>query len=438
MRARTVAEWGGIVAASALAALALFEVKVRLDMQREYAGGNYPIVAFDESDAHTRGAVAPEAQFGPFPPEVLAAEEPYVGFFRRSHAFFLWFLDGDSRIRLEVRYRTNNLGFVSGRDYFPRRDRAREFRIAVVGDSLSAAREMKIPWPDLLEDFLRDDPRVAALGRTPRVYNLGLPGAGFAHFARIAQGPAAVLDPDLVIVNYIEDDFRRPFELVSSPDAPIVTGTLAFPAGPDAGPDDVASLAVTCERPPVSFENDTCRHKFSLSMPYALAHSPEKVKRIKQSIVREYLRGQLWRSPYPYGLARLLGRPVSLHHYRNPELFWSRGPSDAEAVEAALGSLREIRAVHRQVLVTLHPLFSEMFPEPVEYAQTAALLARDPTLRVVVMRDRLTPAHGAGEAYGWYNLPFDVHMSQRGGRVYARALADLVAERLAAGEWTAR
>ena len=132
-------------------------------------------------------------------------------------------------------------------------------RIAVVGDSLTAAREMRVPWPDLLEDFLRDDSRVAALGRTPRVYNLGQPGAGFLHFERIARGQADVLDPDLVIVNYIEDDFLRPLELASSPERPIVTGTLPIPAGPDAGPDEVATLAVTCERPPVSFANDTCR-----------------------------------------------------------------------------------------------------------------------------------------------------------------------------------
>jgi hypothetical protein len=185
----------------------------------------------------------------------------------------------------------------------------------------------------------------------------------------------------------------------------------------------------------VSFDNDTCRHGFNLSMPYALAHSPEKVGSIKQSIVRQYLRGQLWRSPHPYGLMKLLGQPVSLHHYRNPELFSKRGPSEEEAVLAALGSLREIRAVHRHVLVTLHPLFSEMFPGPAPCAQTAALAARDPTLRVVVMRDRLIPARGTAEAYGWYNLPFDVHMSQRGGSVYARAMADLVLEHLAAGDW---
>jgi hypothetical protein len=237
-----------------------------------------------------------------------------------------------------------------------------------------------------------------------------------------------------VIVNYIEDDFRRPFQLVPAPDVPIVSGSIAIPAGPGAGREDVATLTVTCERPPVSFENDTCRHGFNLSMPYALAHTPEKVRSIKQSIVRQYLRGQLWRSPHPYGLMKLLGRPVSLHHYRNPELFSRRAPSEEEAVEAALGSLREIRAVHRNVLVTLHPLFSEMFPQPVPYERTAALVARDPTLRVVVMRDRLTAARGDAEPYGWYNLPFDVHMSQRGGSVYARAMADLVVEHLASAD----
>jgi hypothetical protein len=434
VRARTLASWGVIVAISALASLVLFEIKVRLDMQRAYVAGRFPIVAFDAPDAHTRSVDSPLDLFGPFPPEVHAEEEPYVGFFRRDGSFFLWFIDDESKIRLEVRYRTNNLGFISSRDYFPRRDREREFRIAVIGDSLTAAREMKIPWPDLLEDFLRADGELARrVGREPRVYNLGLPGAGFEHFVRIARGPAEVLDPDLVIVNYIEDDFQRPLELVSSPEAPITGGTLEFRAGD--GPEDVARLAVSCERPPVSFENETCRHHFNLSMPWALAHSPEKVGRVKRTIVREYLRGQLWGSLYPYGVMKLMGRPVSLHHYRNPELFRSRGPSDEEAVEMALRSLREIRTAHPHVLVTLHPLFPEMFPEPVPYARTGELLARDPGLDVVVMRERIDAARRGGEAYGWYNLPFDVHMSQQGGRVYARTMADLIVERAATGEW---
>jgi hypothetical protein len=425
-----------ILVFSSLAALALFEVKVRLDMHRQYVGGNYPIVASDQSDDPTRTRAPGEGLFGPFPPEVAADEEPYVGFFRRNDSFYQWFLDGESRIRLEARYRTNNLGFVSTRDYYPRRDREREFRIALIGDSLTAAREMRIPWPDLLEMFLRDDPEVVARlgGRTPKVYNLGLPGAGFGHFERIALGPARVLDPDLVIVNYIENDFRRPIELVSSAESPIVTGSLTFSAvdgDADPDPDDVATLAVTCERPPVRFDNETCRHKFQLSMPYALAHSPEKVKRVKQAIVRHYLQGQLWRSPYPYGLMKLLGRPVSLHHYRHPELFFERGLSDDEAVETALRSLRAIRSAHPRVLVTLHPLLSEMFPKATEYELTNELVSRDPTFRVVVMRDRLGATGGMAEAYGWYNLPFDMHMSQAGGRVYARAMANVIGERLA-------
>ena len=114
-----------------------------------------------------------------FPKPYLAVEDPYIGFFKRNDEFFLWIIDNDSKISLENSYHTNNLGFYS-RKYYSVKRQGPEFRIGIIGDSLTASREMHTPWPDLLEDYLNGDAAlVKRLGMTFKVYNLGIPGAGF-------------------------------------------------------------------------------------------------------------------------------------------------------------------------------------------------------------------------------------------------------------------
>ena len=52
--------------------------------------------------------------------------------------------------------RTNNFGLVSQRDYRPEK-KPREYRIALIGDSLTACVTNDVPWGDLLEDRLNAD-----------------------------------------------------------------------------------------------------------------------------------------------------------------------------------------------------------------------------------------------------------------------------------------
>lgn len=193
----------------------------------------------------------------------------------------------------------------------------------------------------------------------------------------------------------------------------------------------MAKLTVTCERPPVSFSNDTCRHTFNLYISPKLAHRPDRLKKIKQDIAQEYLQGQLWRSFFPYGFMQVIGKPVTLHHWRHPELFHVPDLSMDEMLATAIESLREIRAAHAKVLVTLHPVFWDVFPKPVDYRLTTLMTSQDPSLNVVIMRDRMPFGRGEKEAYTWYNLPYDGHMSNKGGALYAQILGEVIKERIA-------
>ena len=422
--------YAGIILVSAMTAYLMFEIKMRLEMERHYLAGKYSMVAFDKSDGHTRSIATYEELFGPFSNDFLGVEDPYIGFFKRNDEFFLWIIDNDSNISLENSYHTNNLGFYSRKHYSVKRQ-GPEFRIGIIGDSVTASREMHTPWPDLLEDYLNGDAAlVKRLGKTFKVYNLGIPGAGFPHFSLIAKGQAKALDVDLVVINYVESDFSRRLKAVSAGAGTITGGFIDFRAGPDQK--DVAKLNVTCERPPVSFSNETCRQYFFLYMTPQLAHQPGKIQKVKQDIVNEYLQGQLWRSVYPYGLMKLLGKPVTLHHWRNPQLFHIPEQTEDEMLSAAVQSLRDVIDTHVNLIVTLNPLYQDAFPKLVEYRLTRLMLSRDPTLNVIVMRDRMPVDRGEREGYSWYNLPYDGHMSNKGGALYSQVLGDFLKEHLAA------
>ncbi len=426
---RTILLYVGIVTASVFIAYIAFEVKVRLDLQKHYLEGNYQITAFDKLNSHTRNVKTYEELFaGPFVKVPPDDKEPYIGVSKRNDDSYVWILDNDSKIVFESRAHTNNLGLYSSKNYSVRR-RGSEYRIAIIGDSMTAAIQMYPPWPDLLEDYLNTDAAlVRKLGKTFKVYNLGIAGAGFPHFEMMVRGQAEALDADLVVINYIESDFPRQISKIRPSGDKISAGNIVFRAGPDN--DDVALLNVTCETPPLSLSNGTCRHYFNLYMPPALAKNPEKVRKIKQDIVREYLQGQLWSSLYPYGLMKILGKPVTLHNWRHPELFHVPGPNENEMVDVAVKALQESLHRHPNVLITLHPLYTDLTPKLDEYKLTNKVLSADSSIKIVFMRDRLPAGQAEPEIRSWYCLPYDGHMSAKGGRLYVRAMAGLIKEHL--------
>jgi hypothetical protein len=258
-----------------------------------------------------------------------------------------------------------------------------------------------------------------------------MPGAGFPHFAKNYRAQAKAFAPDLVVVNYIESDFPRRFEPLKRPGADPIIGLVEYRVGPNQT--DVAKLMVTCERPPVSLANLTCRQFFGFYMPPSLVADRDRVQKLKKQIVEDYIGKQLWTSLYPYGLMKALGYPVTLTNYRNPDVFHMDLVDENEMVKEASQTLRQIINDHHNVLVTLNPLYSDIFPKADEYKRTRLLMDRNPDIKVVFMRDRLPIERGGKEVYRWYNLPHDGHMSDYGGEIYAKAMAGLIKERITSG-----
>ena len=401
------------------------EAGVRAWMWHKYAQGNYRMAAIWSDNER--------------PGQDLSVLKGWIA---SDHTYYYWQFDEGSNLVWSTRYHGNNLGLCSWMDYHPR-GQAREYRIAVIGDSFTASVQMNDPWPDRLERLLNadEDLRRAMPGVTFKVYNYGRPAVGFPEFADLAR-MAKTLDPDLAILNYISGDFPR----CSSCDRPappgpkvperaLVSGRVRIPT--DADPANDAILNVTCESGPVSLSNDTCRHSFSLLLPPQVARDPAKVREVKKTVVREYLKGQLWTSPYPYALRLALGKPVSLHDFRTPapKQGAPAGPgprvlTEAEMVEQAARGVRAVRELYPGLIVTLHPTFEDLSGE-LKDAMTRRLEAADPDTRVVRMRERLPRGLDQEAMRAWYCLPHDGHMSDAGGEVYAQAMLGLVKERLA-------
>lgn len=84
----------------------------------------------------------------------------------------------------------------------------------------------------------------------------------------------------------------------------------------------------------------------------------------------------------------------------------------------------------RRVVFTVMPLFQDLYPKLVDYHLTRAVMARSPGADFAMMHERMIWRGNVGYVRSWYNLPYDGHLSEIGGGLYAEAMARLIAERL--------
>jgi len=112
----------------------------------------------------------------------------------------------DDDIVYDVRFRTNDLGFIDHEDYLvPGQRRADAPRYAFVGDSFTAGFHGGAPWVPALRD------RARKANPDLQIYNLGVSGAGFEHFSRLLKSFATQVDFSEIVILAISSDALRPF-----------------------------------------------------------------------------------------------------------------------------------------------------------------------------------------------------------------------------------
>lgn len=413
-----------LVIVSILARVAVVEGGARAYLAYVYLLGNYKSTAtfVKDDDRKSTGA-------------------PLIGWGAQDTTYYYYMFDEDSRVAWESIYHMNNVGLVSLNDYHLEKPDD-EFRIVIVGDSFTAALQMRLPWPDRLEQVLNNDESLRSKvgGKKIRVYNFGMYSAGFPEFLDLAKS-AKALQPDMVIVNYVAAAISVCNKCNEAADTPLKDKERALYSGEipidiDGQGKDVGYLKISCETLPIDLSNDTCRHSYNLVLPPSLATDPGKVRKIKQEIVKRYLRSQLITSLYPYSWDLVRGKMPSVTDLRHPEWF-TRGSStnrtltEPEMIQQAVNSLRGIQELYpgKIVLATLNPTYEDLTWHPSE-DMTRKLTSAIPGFPFKYMRQYLPQERPADEVRAWFCLPHDGHMSDKGGEEYAGAMEKVIGEAL--------
>lgn len=355
-----------------------------------------------------------------------------VGFFKENRDFLLTAFGYEAEVVRQTRFRTNNCGLLSPRDYVVERG-PNEFRIVIIGDEQTAGTTAEICWPDLLENELNDDRHfVEQVGcKAFRVFNLGWPDAGLTHFAEMATVNARHFDPNLVIVNLTAHSYERfrqglPSTLHGKP----YQGTpIAYSVGDR--PEDTAWLLAlcTCEQATLRSYHCTALPPFTFYMSPALIQQRDKVWQLMQRVVVDYIDGVILYDWRPFVLLRLLsarfdplaGRKIETPH---PSLM-----RDRELCDNTIVQLKRIAGAYHNVLITRnvtgHP---DLFPIPTDDAVTQMIREADPSVNIIMMKQRMIGNHSSEELRSWYLADDLSKWSPKGHTVYARAMAELVHE----------
>src|SRR5262249_41564362 len=324
------------------------------------------------------------------------------------------FADGHMGPPFNSHWRTNSHGHVSQVEY-PRQKPPGEYRIAVVGDSMTANVTNNVRWTELVEQQLNATPKWRAFvgGRFTRVINFGVHMMGMVQFAAMLRHHVLEFDPDLIIVNFISDDVRR---------------RIIFQALPDATSDAEDRLRLY----------------------------------IKTNILYEID----WFRIYPEVFAATIGRLWNMRCHLPPDerLIWARSanftyPNRTEAIPASAAAVRDMldfsRSEQRMILFLKQPQADELddidLPRDeglVEDLQRAApefmFIDMKPRMAALLNGKRLKdrpdlagmtrqdiarlPDSKKLEVYRWFYLPDDPHYTDYGTTLYGREVADFLVD----------
>ena len=343
-------------------------------------------------------------------------------------------------LSFQSRIRTNNLGYRAERDWTLDKP-AGEFRIAVLGDSMTAALMSDRAWTDVAENALNADLALLAhLGvQYISVLNFGVVGAGFDTMAQVEADHARRFAPDMTVLHFITPDILRP-DLNIIPTGPAEPAPRTYRGIVDISTERTAAeTIVDCDRPVIGLGVAGCRPSILIRVEDDAVFDKAVMREVKLSLSRHFLWGSLWRSTFPYSVAAALGEPFQL---RAQGLFdildlivakaqAAEGPE--QAVRRSAATLARLKARVGRLLVVHGPTVTEIHAGAVR-AGLADSLRRASGIDIRFMGEspRLAGAT-ASEIDSWFNLPSDSHFSTRGVDIYGLAFAELMAAELRAG-----
>lgn len=334
-------------------------------------------------------------------------------------------VDRKGNVKLATEVHTNRFGMVSRR---PKRTTPTGtiYKIAVIGDSMTASYYNNFPWPDDLERLLND---MEALKQKLRVdhfsvFNFGQGSSGVQQFDMVSKEWTARFEPDLVIVNLITDDvFRKP----------VWRGTIHVDFG-----EAKRNVILQCGRPPVALDNPYC------TFPGWFVADPQRIAEVGyltrlERERRRYAIDKLNWFKADFEVVRWSARQLGFDVAPSLSIRYVGQPRFAnwsEAVAESAKALKNISERSKRLLVVHVPGI-----EHIADLQTKSLrkwrrshpmleLERISGVQIHFAREYFSEPANFRAVVSWFNLPVDRHFSDEGARRHAAAVAKLVAVQL--------
>jgi hypothetical protein len=310
--------------------------------------------------------------------------DPVIGYRRKPNTTWEY-----NNSELQTRFSVDTHGLIANDidpSPYPVEKPADEYRIALLGDSMTAGNNNYLRMSDLVQDYLNRSPRWRAFvdGKFTRVINFGMDGTGLVQWGPNYEFEARQFSPDLVIVNFILDDVMRRF---------VFRGI-----NPQFSPDEA--------RPYIAGRVSASMWKampwFEL-YPELVAHS---------------------------ALGRLLGMEPRLlaseaMNGDSPTKFQSQD----EGIRLSLAALKRIRCLSPRLLLFNQPMYEELtvpvdgprrWPPLLRYLSGKFMKAAIAEGFSIVNLTEVYPSPKDNlQITGLFNLPIDTHYSDFGTYVYA-------------------
>ncbi len=423
-----------------------------LIMEAAYRGYLYYAYVVEPNFSVTTIDVRPFNQLGAMPGSVYGYYQPH-----KPIAFTSY--DGAGRILERHTVQINNFGWPSRYDY-SREKQSGEYRIAIVGDLMTASINNSQPWPDALQRNLNADRELLAALNVERisVLNLGIAGASIQLMANPLALIARRFSADMVIIDFIADDLRRRHgDIFSSknpnpqfPADPAVVNDKPPPVtAPDLVIDGVGINLVGCDRRDLL--NPACKVSPYFSLRQGTQLNENEINHIKTTLASRVFWSRIAKSDKPLLLLEALGRPAVARppapsllrkllgrdrRDATPILMTDivQSPEkEAQDLMIAVGAIRAIRAMHKEVMLIHNPTYWYLTGQIREPAvQQLGVALKGEGLVITGMVKYLPRDANEREWFKWFNLPHDGHWSDVGAEIYGQAVYKAVREKLLA------
>jgi hypothetical protein len=367
------------------------------------------------------------------------------GWYVPSKPFMLTQYAPDGTMFDRHRVAINNLGWVSQYDY-TRHKSPSEYRIAIVGDSLTASINNSQPWPDILQRKLNADKQLLVrLGvQKISVLNLGVAGASMEMMANPLAVIARRFSSDMLIVNFIAEDLSRRhddnFENIL-PEPPVPPSDTFIATNAQLPPHidvDGFEIPLDCRSGAAVPSNPSCKVSTLWYAPSRSVFDRDSLNRTKRKAARILLWDRMIMSPKPLAILELLGKPIIPRVEAALPMLTVAMNKEEQDQDIGIRALKTIHTLHQNLLVLHNPLYWHLKGHAYSTDQKLAPIldpfvakAKQSDIDIIRMERYMPVSKGDNEWRRWYNhLPYDGHWSDYGAEVYANAVSQVVREHL--------